>query len=360
MHGMAAVLMALLVSPLPSPSPPAPPPPTNAKLAVGIIHAPPFTIRGQDGAWTGISIDLWRGIAQDLSLDYELHERDLPGLLSGLQDGSLDVAVAALTITGERERVIDFTHPFYTSGLGVATLPGSHAWRVLANRVFSRAFAQTFFGLALLIFVVGAVVWLGERKANPEEFPPDPKRGLGAAFWWSAGTVTSVGYGDLAPRSLFGRVVAAIWMLVGLVLVSIFTATASSILTAERLESRVESVDDLRRLRVATVAASSGEEFLRAERVRFATSPRSLPALQALQAGKVEAVVADVPIMRYLAANELSGEVEVGRTIFRAESYGLGLRQGSTLREAINQRLLQRVGAPAWRDTLYRYMGADF
>jgi ABC-type amino acid transport substrate-binding protein len=122
----------------------------------------------------------------------------------------------------------------------------------------------------------------------------------------------------------------------------------------------VDSVDDLRRLRVATVAASSGEDFLRSERVRFATSPRSLQALQALQSGKVEAVVADVPIMRYLAANELGGEVEVGRTIFRAEAYGLGLRQGSPLREAINQRLLQRVGAPAWRDVLYRYMGADF
>jgi hypothetical protein len=216
-----------------------------------------------------------------------------------------------------------------------------------------------FAALALAIFLVGALVWLGERRVNPEQFPRGLRRGLGAAFWWSAGTVTSVGYGDITPRTVFGRMVAVIWMLLGLVIVSVFTAAASSILTTQQLQSHVGSVADLRRLRVATVASSSGEEFLRGERVRFTTRPRTVEALRALESGHVDAVVADAPILRYLAAHDLDGEVEVGATIFRTEEYGIGLPPGSPWREPLNQRLLAVTGSPAWRDLLYRYLGSD-
>ena len=344
----AVVLLATPAGTAPSPSP---------AIAVGILHAPPFTIRGADGTWTGISIELWRQIAAELGLAYELRETDLPGLLQGLKDGRFEVGVAALTINAEREPVMDFSHPFYQGGLGVATRRGA-AWRVLASRVFSRALAEIFIVITVLIFVVGAVVWIGERRVNAD-FPADLRRGLGAAFWWSAGTVTSVGYGDLTPRTLFGRVVAVAWMLAGLVLVSIFTAGASSILTSERLQSQVSGLDDLRHMKVIAVASTSGEEFLREERIRFSTRTRTIEALRALIAEEADAVIADAPIMRYLASNELDGDVEVGVTIFRAEQYGIGLRQESAWREPINRHLLARIAEPAWRDVLYRYIGTD-
>ena len=98
--------------------------PTGKTLTVGTKQAPPFAIKRPDGSWHGISIDLWRDIANDLGLTYELHEFDLQGLLSGVQDGSLDLAVAALTITAEREKGMDFTHAFYTTGLGIAIARG--------------------------------------------------------------------------------------------------------------------------------------------------------------------------------------------------------------------------------------------
>ena len=64
-----------------------------------------FAIKQADNTWSGLSIELWQDIATDLQLSYTWRELDLPGLLQGVADGSLDVAVAALTITPEREAV---------------------------------------------------------------------------------------------------------------------------------------------------------------------------------------------------------------------------------------------------------------
>ena len=66
-------------------------------LIIGTKDAPPFSMKTEDGKWTGISIELWRQIAQDLNLSYEYRETDIQGLIEGVRDGSLDAAVAAMT-----------------------------------------------------------------------------------------------------------------------------------------------------------------------------------------------------------------------------------------------------------------------
>ncbi len=93
---------------------------TPQPLIVGTKEAPPFSMKTSDGQWTGLSIELWRQIAAELNFRFEFKELTLKQLLGGVTDGSLDAAVAALTITPEREKKFDFTHAFYTTGLGIA------------------------------------------------------------------------------------------------------------------------------------------------------------------------------------------------------------------------------------------------
>ena len=75
-------------------------------LIVGTKESPPFSMKTADGQWFGLSIDLWRQIAAELNLQFEFRELALNQLLEGVTDGSLDAAVAALTITPEREKKI--------------------------------------------------------------------------------------------------------------------------------------------------------------------------------------------------------------------------------------------------------------
>ena len=95
-------------------------------------------IRDGDGRWRGMSVDLWTGIAQALGRDFEFVPLPFPDVLPSLEAGRVDVAVGALTMTPEREARIDFTHPFYQTGLAIGHEDhGGPEDRVRAGRVRS-------------------------------------------------------------------------------------------------------------------------------------------------------------------------------------------------------------------------------
>lgn len=325
-------------------------------LVVGTKQAPPFAIRHDDGTWSGISIELWRGLAADLGVTYELRELDLPGLLAGLADGSLDVGAAALTLSEEREVAFDFSHPFYSSGLGIAVAPTA-SWLGAAASLLSPDFLRALLILLAVLALAGLAVWLFERRANDEEFGGSPARGLGSAFWWSAVTMTTVGYGDKAPRTFAGRFIAIIWMFAGVFMISAFTASIASVLTTAQLRSDVAGPDDLPSVRVGTVADSTSEAYLNRRNIGARAYPTTLDALRALAGRDVDAVVYDAPILQYLAINDLPGRVRVLPARFEAQQYGFAFPSGSPLREQVNRLILERTGDAQWRASLKRYLG---
>src|SRR5215813_9827443 len=111
-----------------------------------------------------------------------------------------------------------------------------------------------------MLAVVGTVFWIAERRRNPDFAATI--HGWGTWIWLSIVTMTTVGYGDKAPRTLPGRVIATLWMLISIVLISIFTGTVATLLTMERMGPRVAGFDSLRHSRVASVSASAAAQLL--------------------------------------------------------------------------------------------------
>jgi voltage-gated potassium channel len=61
------------------------------------------------------------------------------------------------------------------------------------------------------------------RLVAPKDYPS-----IGESLWWSVQTVTTVGYGDVTPDTLSGRLVAAVLMIAAIALISVLTATISA------------------------------------------------------------------------------------------------------------------------------------
>jgi ABC-type amino acid transport substrate-binding protein len=169
--------------------------------------------------------------------------------------------------------------------------------------------------------------------------------------------MTTVGYGDKAPITVAGRLLAIIWMFTSLLMISVFTASVASLLLADRLDSRVSGLKDLPHVHVASIRNSTSEAYLRRQRIRFRPFETPLDALQALKDGNVDAVVYDAPMLRYKINEQFRDELAVLPIRFETQNYGIGLPTASELREPVNQSLLRVTSEPDWQDTLYRYLG---
>ena len=78
----------------------------------------PFEFK-QGNTYVGFDVDLWAAIAKELNLKYKLQPMDFAGIIPGLQTKNIDAALAGITIRDDRKKVIDFSDPYYESGLAI-------------------------------------------------------------------------------------------------------------------------------------------------------------------------------------------------------------------------------------------------
>ncbi|MEO6801321.1 MAG: transporter substrate-binding domain-containing protein [Rhodanobacter sp.] len=329
----------------------------NQPLIVGVKVAPPFVIEDH-GKYSGLAIDLWQEVAADHGWKYAYKPYDLEGLLDAVSDSKVDVGLGAITATAAREKRMDFAHPITSSGLGVAVRGGQTAgWLAVLRALVSPAFLKVIATLAFLLFVVGFLVWLLEYKRNPEQFGGTRRQGIFSGFWWAMVTMTTVGYGDTAPRTVGGRIIGLFWMLAALVIVSFFTASITSALTVGQLSDQVRSGADLSGMQIASVPSSTSANWLARQGFRFNKANDVDAALGDLAAGRVDAVVYDAPLLRWDIQQHYRGKLKVLSLVLERQDYAFALPTGSRLREPIDTSLLQRINAPDWPERLRKAFG---
>ncbi|SPJ23355.1 transporter substrate-binding domain-containing protein [Palleronia abyssalis] len=332
----------------------------GASLIVATREAPPFALRGPDGEWTGIAIEMWEALADELDLAYDLRETTLADMIEGTAEGQYAASVAALSITADREFRVDFTYPYYSTGLGIAINPiSTGGWLQVARNFFSWQFMVVLAGLSAVLLTAGVAIWFFERKGNEEEFSRKPVKGLGDGFWWAAVTMTTVGYGDKSPRTIGGRIVGLIWMFTAMIIVASFTAAIAASLTVGQLGSGIEGASDLDSVRVGVVESSTGAEELARRRIDARGFESVAEGYEALLEARLDAFVHDRPVLSYVARDQFDGQVRVLDQDIGREQYGIALPEGSDLREPLNRALLSYINSPRYEELIRRYLGSD-
>jgi voltage-gated potassium channel Kch len=105
--------------------------------------------------------------------------------------------------------------------------------KIVNARSVVMGLALTFVGIS----VAGAALM---RIADPHNFPS-----IGLAIWWALQTVTTVGYGDVVPTSVGGRILGGVEMVIGVSFIAFVTAGVTSVIV-QRGEAEAQEADRLR------------------------------------------------------------------------------------------------------------------
>lgn len=322
-------------------------------LIVGVHERPPFMIKGQHGNWDGISIRLWRRVAEELNVTYQLTEvkEDQP------IDSTAPTELLLLTdLTQENHAAMDYSHIYYISEMGAATMAGMKIKSVL-KAFFSKRFWYIAGSLSVLLLVVGSIVYFVERKSNEDNFGGERSvlRGIGSGFWWAGVTMTTIGYGDKAPVTFWGRGIALLWMLVAMAVTSVLTASLVSAVIGSGSE-KIKVPSDLRNMKVGAVQNSEAVQYLGEERIVFEEYKDLKSALGAIPKDDIEVVIHGVPEMRYVINNDSDLAAQVRSINIEPHYYAMAIPSGSELRKPLNKALINVLKSPSWKKELDRFV----
>jgi len=330
------------------------------KLIVGTMILPPFAMKKSSGEWEGLSIELLQAVAQDLGTDFELREYSSIGQFKdAVANGELDL-IPAVSMTENLELILDFSNPYYRSGSAIVVKVGGegHGWFRVAERLVSTNFLTVIGLLVLLWFIAGSLVWLFESRRNSEMFGDRIVKGLGHGIWWAVVTMTTVGYGDKAPKTFGGRVVAIIWMFTSIILISSFTAHITTSLTVGELKGKVRGFHDLPFVRVGALADSPVLEDLDEEGIAAIPFRSIQDGLQAVVENRINAFIFDEAIMKHLVKTEYPAQLRVLAETLNHYYIGMAVPPSSPLLERINRALLRVMATEEWDRLVEQYLGS--
>ncbi|KAK7085043.1 hypothetical protein SK128_002474 [Halocaridina rubra] len=235
---------------------------------VTTVQQPPFIMKrkndeGQDEFY-GYCIELINEIKEIIKFEYEIYEapdgkfgtmdedHQWNGMIKELIEKRADIALAPLSVMAERENVVDFTVPYYdlvgitilmkkpevpTSLFKFLTVLEPEVWICIL-------FAYGFTSILLYIFDRFSPY---SYQNNKEKYKDDDEKReftLKECLWFCMTSLTPQGGGE-APKNLSGRLVAATWWLFGFIIIASYTANLAAFLTVSRLDTPIESLDDL-------------------------------------------------------------------------------------------------------------------
>jgi ABC-type amino acid transport substrate-binding protein len=180
-------------------------------------------------------------------------------------------------------------------------------------------------------------------------------KGIGHGIWWSMVTMTTVGYGDKAPKTIGGRIAAIIWMLFSIVFIASFTANITTSLTLNELRGKVRGFNDLHSMRVGALSRSEGSNYLSRHGIAAMPFESIQEGLQAVAGKKIDAFVLNEMIVKNLSKHEFPGRVHVLPGVFDEYFVSIALEEKSPLRKPINKALLKFMQSDDWAELLNRF-----
>ncbi|XP_055279203.1 glutamate receptor ionotropic, kainate 4 isoform X2 [Moschus berezovskii] len=355
----------------------------NTTLVVTTILENPYLMlkgnhqemEGND-RYEGFCVDMLKELAEILRFNYKIRlvgdgvygvpeaNGTWTGMVGELIARKADLAVAGLTITAEREKVIDFSKPFMT--LGISILYRVHMGRRPGYFSFLDPFSPGVWLFMLLAYLaVSCVLFLVARLTPYEWYSPHPcaqgrcnllvnQYSLGNSLWFPVGGFMQQG-STIAPRALSTRCVSGVWWAFTLIIISSYTANLAAFLTVQRMDVPIESVDDLAdqtAIEYGTIHGGSSMTFFQNSRYQtyqrmwnYMYSKQPSVFVKSTEEGIARVLNSNYAFLLESTMNEYYRQRNCNLTqiggLLDTKGYGIGMPVGSVFRDEFDLAILQ-------------------
>ncbi|XP_019727175.1 glutamate receptor ionotropic, kainate 2-like isoform X3 [Hippocampus comes] len=355
----------------------------NKSLRVSTILEEPYVmfkksdkpLYGND-RFEGYCIDLLRELSGILGFQYEVRlvedgkygaldesTGQWNGMVRELMDHKVDLAVAPLAITYVREKVIDFSKPFMMLGISIlyrkpnGTNPGVFSFLNPLSPDIWMYILLACLGVSCVLFVIARFSpyeWYNPHPCNPDSDVVENNFTLLNSFWFGVGALMQQG-SELMPKALSTRIVGGIWWFFTLIIISSYTANLAAFLTVERMESPIDSADDLAKqtkILYGVVEDGATMTFFKKTKIstydkmwEFMNSRRQSVMVKNVEEGIQRALTSEYAFLMESTTIEFVTQRNCNLTqiggLIDSKAYGVGTPMGSPYRDKITIAILQ-------------------
>jgi ABC-type amino acid transport substrate-binding protein len=329
----------------------------QAPLHVALAGAPPFVME-KNGVPVGFAIDLWQDIATEHGWQFSYKTYDtMSAALDAVAKGECDILVGNTSITSERETRVEFSQPFYRSGLQIMVSEERGKVARFLGKFLDLQNLEVLMGIVLMVIIFTIVIEAFERRHNPD-FPKTRAAGFAEAFYYVMGLVT--GKSSYKGFSgVLGRLVLVCWMIASLFVVSYVTGVIASSMTADAL-NKIKNPSDLRDRMVGLIGGSESEDYARESNLDYVAYRDMDTAVAALVKGKVECLIGDAPVLEYYDFTHPRIPIHEVGPVFQPVNYGFAMALNSPLREPINVSILRLLETVFFDELGRKYFGESY
>jgi len=310
-------------------------------LRVGYAGSAPFISEGKPA--DGIVIDIWRAISfnQNLKSDLKAYHSVHEGM-DAVRAGELDVLIGPITINSDRTKQITFSQPFYDTEMAILAPKIELTFWDHLSPFFSKTFLFAILGLLIILGIVGVLFYVIEGRKFPEEYGEKPIKGIGTGVWLAITTMTTVGYGDFAPKTTPGRFLLGAWMIISLIMATTFVAGIASTLTTTNLQDK--TIVELNQMEDKRIATPNFKKII--DKVKaIGGTPLAVnnvnEAYGLLKNGEVDAILYDLVPLEYVRTKKDKEKYLLSKKNIQPQHYGFVFPLNSEFRRDIDLGILE-------------------
>ncbi|MFM8830622.1 MAG: transporter substrate-binding domain-containing protein [Spartobacteria bacterium] len=328
-------------------------------LKVGFAGREPF-INAQSNPATGAAVEILDQVAVENHWTYNaLVFPDIETGMESLRNGEIDILAGDIPITHSAFSTVEFSHPYFHSGLQILVPEKStaNAFSFLTD-LLDLVRLEMFWVIFAAVFGLTLFVYWFEKKHNPD-FPKSRKDGMAEAFYY---VVTLALTGKSTYKGfpgVLGRLVMIVWIVLGIIVVAYVTSSITSAMTVEKLKGKIHGPNDLAGKRVAVVEKSAAQDYMREKGIFQQSFPSLDKAVKFMLSGGADTVVDGAPQVQTIDFKQPEIPVKTAGPVFSKCTFGFAFPTGSPLRLPFNRALTALEENGSVEGIFTSYFGPD-